>query len=154
MEEERGFSWMPAGSILAVAIGLSLFLLFKPTPRSPPRNDAVFGCYAVDNAPPIRLDDTGMHIRQTGFRAIGYHLEVQKTGIVLAAEQPIQAERAASFYRFSISENGIGKFLPFFRDGDDTRYRVFERNDLKSFEMVTNESDYLLYRQTNLDVCA
>ncbi len=153
MDEGFGLNWMTVGLPIGVAVALGIYLLINPEPEPPPKNDAAFGCYAANNAPPIRLDNTGMHILQDGIGTIGYHLEVQKTGIVLTAERPIQAQLVGSFYRFSIAERGIGMFLPFFRDGTDTRYGVLEGNNLHSFEMITDESNYLLYRETDSDIC-
>lgn len=153
MYEDRGFNWMPIGLVIGLVLGLSLFLIYKPEPKSPPINATAFGCYIADKAPAIQLDDAGMHIRQDGIATIGYHLDVQKTGIVLVAERPIEAQLVMSAYRFSIADNGEGKFLRFFRDGGDTRYAVLDDKALQSFEMVTNEGNYLLYRKAEPDIC-
>ena len=153
MYEDRGFNWMPTGLVIGMAVGLSLFLIYKPEPKSPPNNDAAFGCYIADKAPVIRLDETGMHIPQDRIATIGYHLEIQKTGIVLAAERPIEAQLVVSAYRFSIADKGEGRFLRFLRDGGDTRYCVFDNRGLQSFEMIANDGYYLLYRKAEPDIC-
>jgi hypothetical protein len=153
MDDATVFVWFRRCILIAMPVAFGIFSFTRSEPQVPPPNSVAFGCYAANDAPLIRLDDTGMHIRQDGIGTIGYNLEVHKTGIVLAAERPIHAQLVGRSYRFSIAKRGIGLFLPFFRDGGDERYGVFEGNNLHSFEMITDESNYLLYRETDSDIC-
>jgi hypothetical protein len=153
MDDASVFDWFRRCILIATPVAVGIFWFTRPEPQDAPPNSVVFGCYAANNAPPIRLDDTGMHIRQDGIGTIGYHLEARKTGIALAAERPIHAQLDGNFYRFSIAKRGTGMFLPFFRDGGDARYGVFDGNNLHSFEFITDESNYLLYRETDSGIC-
>ncbi|NCP17716.1 MAG: hypothetical protein GW855_00950 [Erythrobacter sp.] len=148
------FDWFI--TLLPVGMGASLLvyvLFFSPAPEAPPANSTIFGCYATDSAPPIRIDENGMQILQEGFPLIGFHLERHKQGIVLTAEAPINARPNNGKYVYGISERGIGLFLRFYKVLNGKVYAVFEQAELSGFRMLARDGGYLPYDPVEAAIC-
>ncbi|AKM10470.1 hypothetical protein [Croceicoccus naphthovorans] len=151
------FSWFSAAIALCiVGIPIGFLALHKPTPA--PQNATVYGCYVGDLAPPILLDEGGMHILQPEFPTIPFHLERHKTGIVLTADAPIQARAADGRYVYSFYEPGIGTFLNFFQEVNGRRYGVYDVDDLSGFSMlprtlVSGEAPFIEYAKASSETC-
>ncbi|PWG03748.1 hypothetical protein DF286_13320 [Sphingosinicella humi] len=95
-----------------------------------------------------------MHVRQEGFRTIPFHLERLKTGIALAADAPIRADRTAEGYRFGMNESGMGWFMPFYHIENGRMYGVFEERLLDGFQMLASDGINLNYEPTDAARCA
>lgn len=146
IEDDDGeFSWF-FRLIPFVLIPVFIAVLWwAPSPPKPPANTTVFGCYVATASPPILLDASGMHVKQLGFPAIPYHLERLKTGIALAAEAPIRADKTPTGYRFTVNKRGIGWFMPFYRVENGQTYGVFEVSLLEGFQMLASDGNRINY---------
>ena len=133
-----------AGLILTLFVAVVLFRTTEPNPA----NSKAFGCYSSPEAPAILLNLEGMTILQTPPLKFAYHLERQKTGIALTADEPIIAEPSARGYVYSIQSPGIGWFLPFFTEIENDTYGVFDENQLTQFTMLAKDGTYLAYRRS------
>jgi len=153
-ESDDEFSWFLRLLPLGLALGFGAFLLLRAPPPPPPENSVVFGCYSNPGAPAILLDAAGMHIRQSDFPTIGFHLERLKTGISLVAEAPIRADPTAQGYRFAIDRHGVGLFLNFYREQDGRVYWVFDESLLEGFQMLATDGAQLNYQPADARRCA
>lgn len=136
---------------MAAFMGAALFL--GPKPKPDPLNHLAYGCFASKDAPPIRLEASGMIIGQKNFPIIGFHLERHKTGIALTAERPISAAPSASGYLYSIDKRGSGKFLNFYKVVNQETYGVFDEADLQRFQMFATDGRYIAYSRANPAEC-
>ena len=93
-----------AGVVLTLFVAFVLFRTIEPNPE----NSKAFGCYSSSEAPPILLNQQGMKILQATPLQFAYHLERQKTGIALTADEPIAAEPSTPGYVYSIRQPGAG----------------------------------------------
>ena len=153
-DDNDEFRWFFRFGPLAFIPAIAGFLYFAPSPPEAPANTTVFGCYSAPDSPSIRLDAAGMHILQSGFPVIGYHLERHKTGIALTADAPIRADRIGVDYRFGMNRRGIGWFLPFYREGRGHTYGVFDPALLESFQMLATDGRSLNYSPAAEANCA
>ena len=148
-----GFGWIFIGVPLGLLVAFAAYFWFRPS-SAPVPNSTVYGCYEARHSPRIRLDASGMHILQSGFPRIGYHLELHKTGYDLAADAPIQVDWTGSRYHYRIERRGIGRFLPFYRVEGGQTYGVFEPSLLTSFQMLANDGKWLTYTPVDDTKCA
>lgn len=124
---------------------------FKPN-TPPPSNAVAFGCYSTRNGPNVRLDADGMHILQPGFPKISYKIELSKQGLLLSVDQPINAHRTASGYRFTIDGKGVG-YLPFYRMQDGRWYGVFAAADIDRFRMTVEGGTSIVFEPVSAENC-
>lgn len=153
-DENDEFSWFFRLIPLILIPVIVAYLIWSPAPPKAPVNASVLGCYTTPNSPSIKLDAAGMHIRQSGFPPIDYHLENHKTGIALAADAPIRADRSGAGYRFGINQRGIGLFLPFYRERGGRTYGVFDPAELEGFRMLAADGRWLNYQPADEASCA
>lgn len=140
-------------SIGAVIILFMLIMIFRST-EPEPANSKAFGCYISSEAPSILLNQQGMKILQTTPLQFAYHLERQKTGIALTADEPIEADPSARGYVYSIGYPGIGHYLRFFTEIEGGTYGVFNENELSQFTMLARDGTYLAYRKSPPTDCS
>lgn len=138
--------------IFIVGIVTLVYFGTRSTIPNPPNNHT-FGCYVTEAAAPIRLDGAGMHILQTGFATIPFHLERNKTGIVLTAERPIDVAVNGNRYVYFIEPQGVGRFLNFYAVINGKRYGVFDANELKQFSMLARDGKELFYHKAQSTKC-
>jgi hypothetical protein len=148
------FRWFFGLLRTGLALVFGAFLLFGPAAPAPPSREEVFGCYSAENSQNIRLDAAGMHVLQTNFPAVGFHLERSKQGILLTAEAPIRADATSQGYRFGVNSRGAGSYLPFYRVQNGRTYAVFEESDLRSFQMLAGDGATLRYEPVDPAQCA
>jgi hypothetical protein len=143
------FRWLPIG------VGLALIAAFAthPGPKPAPPNSSIFGCYVAPDAPAILLDNRGMHIRQSAFPTIPFHIERLKTGIALTADAPIRADQTNEGYIYAINRRGIGWFMSFYKLQNGQPNGVFDDNALDRFEMLASDGNVLLYEPARLEEC-
>lgn len=132
------------GLVLTLFVAFVLFRTTEPNPA----NSKAFGCYSSPGASPILLNQQGMKILQAAPLQLAYHLERQKTGIALTADEPIAAEPSARGYIYSIRPPGIGWYLPFFTEIKGGTYGVFNEDELSRFTMLARDGAYLAYRRS------
>ncbi|WP_146193634.1 hypothetical protein [Sphingosinicella humi] len=154
IEANGEFGWLFRLIAVGVAIAGVAYALTGPRAPPTPSSAAVFGCYVAPASPAILLDAAGMHVRQEGFRTIPFHLERLKTGIALAADAPIRADRTAEGYRFGMNESGMGWFMPFYHIENGRMYGVFEERLLDGFQMLASDGINLNYEPTDAARCA
>ena len=143
------FRWLPIG----VGVAIIAFLATRPAPKPAPPNSTIFGCYVAPDAPAILLDQRGMHILQSGFPSIPFHIERLKTGIALTADAPIRADPTSEGYRYAINQRGIGLFMSFYRVQNGQSYGVFDDNVLDRFGMLASDGKILGYEPARMDQC-
>ena len=146
----RGTYYVFTGVVLTLFVALVLFRTTEPDPA----NSKAFGCYGSPEAPPILLNKQGMKILQAVPLQIAYHLERQKTGIALTADEPIAAEPSARGYVYSIRPPGMGWYLPFFTEIAGGTFGVFDENELAQFTMLARDGTYLAYRKSPQTLCS
>ena len=139
-----------AGVVLTLFVAFVLFRTIEPNPE----NSKAFGCYSSSEAPPILLNQQGMKILQATPLQFAYHLERQKTGIALTADEPIAAEPSTPGYVYSIRPPGIGRYLPFYTEIEGGTYGVFDENELAQFTMLARDGTYLAYRKSQQADCS
>lgn len=142
-----------AGYFAAIGSIVLLIAVFQPLAQPPPNNARAYGCYVADAAPSIRLDQEGMHILQTGFPRIGYHLERHKTAITLTADAPIQAIPSAGKYLYSMYSPGEGWYLDFKHVVNGRYYGEFDETKLAMFEMLAQDGRYIIYSKSSPSNC-
>ncbi|WP_374147882.1 hypothetical protein [Sphingomonas sp. 28-63-12] len=136
---------------IATIIGIWVFFL-RPTPNPDPVNSFAFGCYYAAGAPQIRLDDKGMHVLQTGFSTIAFHLERQKPGIMLVPKKSITAYSYKNDGKYSI-EYSHDWYIPFYTVVDNRSYGAFDERRLDGFTVITGTYDELSYRKVAMAAC-
>lgn len=140
---------------MVLAIIAALLVMYRSQLQPPiPGNDAVFGCYTNDRAPAIKLDSAGMHIAQSGFPIIPFHIERHKTGYALTADKPIQAEPIANGFSYSFYKPGAGTFLPLFRVVDGRTYGSTDEKNLQGFSMLAEDGTNLNYMSGPKEACS
>lgn len=95
-----------------------------------------------------------MQIIQTGFQHVSYQIELQKTGYVLNADAPIEADWTGASYRYKLENRGNGKFLPFYRTQGDRTFSVSDPSMLIGFQMLANNGTWLNYARVDDAKCA
>lgn len=154
MDEKLGSHWWPIIALTILAIGLGAWLAFKSPPPPPPKNASAFGCYTSSNSAPILLSAEGMMTQQPDFPKMRFRLEMHKTGIALVTGRPIALALSQGRYIFSIKSRGTGTYLPFYRQGGDSRYGVFDEDELSSFSVIADDSQSVLYSRSPESDCA
>lgn len=144
---------LPFIGLIAIAVFIGAGLFPGPKSEPDPLNHTAYGCFASQNSPSIRLNPSGMIIRQKNFPIIGFHLERHKTGIVLTAERPISANSSTGGYLYTIDNQGSGRYLPFFKVVNQKTYGVFDEAELHSFHMLATDGRYIAYIKSNLSEC-
>jgi len=153
-ESNGEFGWF-FGMLPAVVVVAAIVYMLTQSDQDPALpNTTVFGCYAAPHSPNILLDSSGMHVRQTGYPVIPFHLERLKTGIALTADRPIRADKTVDGYRFGMDRRGIGWFMGFYRVENGRTYGVFDESDLEGFQMLASDGVYLNYDPTDGKGCA
>lgn len=62
----------------------------------------MFGCYVAADAPPIRLDNSGLRVGQRGMPAIPFTVERSKPGLVVVIDQWLTIIDMRGRYRFDL----------------------------------------------------
>lgn len=152
----KGVNYEPlykVGYLAAIILAVVLIATFQPFAKPPPTNARAYGCYVADAAPPIRLDQEGMHILQAGFPRIGYHLEWHKTAITLTADAPIEAIPSGGEYRYSMYSPGEGWYLDFQHFVDGRYYGEFDETKLAMFAMLAQDGRNIIYSKSSSSGC-
>ena len=152
-DDDPAFKWFFGAMPIVLGLVFMSAIFFAPKPTSPPKNEFAFGCYTNELAPPIKLDASGMHILQAGFQTIPFHIEWQKTGFALSADQPIQETAANDRFAFSFYHPGEGTYLHFFHIVNGQSYGVVDEAELSSFTVLANDGTYLAYVSSPKAAC-
>lgn len=75
---------------------------------------------------------------------IPFHIELQKTGYVLVADQPLKAARLDGRYAYSFDAPAIS-YLRFFRVVNGQTYGIIDETQLSKFTVLANDGAYLAY---------
>lgn len=152
-DDDSGFNWLFGALPIALAL-VFFWVISHPNPATPPpKNELAFGCYTNELAPSVLLDGGGMHIQQTGFPTIPFHIEWQETGFVLSADRAIKAARSNEKYTYSFDRPAIS-YLHFFHIVNGQTYGIDDSSQLSQFTVLADDGTYLAYVRSADTDCA